>query len=81
MLTLSEPINDLETIIENIRCYLGLNPNAADTLDGVMKWWLSNGLRNVSKESVQEGLEFLLKQGVIKRSKSIDGKEIYSSSL
>lgn len=41
--------------------YLQSNPDAADSLEGVMNWWLPKlGYEQVSAESVRQALERLI---------------------
>ena len=80
---LSEPL-----IAEKIKRYLCKHPNAADTLDGVVQWWLqypqegcSDGLMardyHLFKAQVQIVLDQLCKQGTLLCQTLPQGEFIY----
>lgn len=48
---------DVETIAREIMAYLHLNPSAADTLEGIARWWLQSGEPNLA--TVQRALDDL----------------------
>ena len=45
--------------------YLIEHPDAKDTMEGILRWWLSKGSGEWKIEDVQEALEFLLSRGWI----------------
>jgi hypothetical protein len=55
------------------------NPEAADSLDGVHRWWLQPGLRDEAPERVEEALRLLVTEGVLRQVLQEDGRVIYSS--
>lgn len=58
--------------------YLQNNPNAADSLEGVMNWWLPKlGYEQVSAESVRQALERLIAESVVKKVTLMDGTILY----
>ena len=61
-----------------ILSYLEANPNAGDTLDGVVMWWLGPNRSRVSRSEVSEALESLVEQGRIQKSAPAGGETIYS---
>lgn len=70
--------NKTSSLIEAITRYLEIHPNAADTLEGVARWWLPAAYKLKSINKVQAALDVLIEQGVIKRTKTADGKVIFS---
>lgn len=59
-----------------IKRYLETRPNAAETVDGVAKWWLTRQRFDDSRAVVQAALEYLVEQGDVKK-RVTGGKEIY----
>ena len=57
--------------------YLQRNPDAGDTLEGIVKWWM--GFENIesSVEDVADVLESLLQKGIIRMHKLKDGTTFY----
>lgn len=58
--------------------YLQVHPKAADTLEGVMEWWLKMSPYDASKQDVDKALGQLKDKGVIQSRILADGQEIYS---
>lgn len=58
--------------------YLARNPQAADGVEGIMRWWLREQRRGVNREKVRAALAMLEASGVVHRSVLRDGYEIYS---
>ena len=71
---------DLQKIADQIECYLKCRPNAADTLEGIVQWWLPHQSYEQGKAQVQKTLEDLVAQGVVKKDRLSDGTAIYSSA-
>ncbi|MCW5665826.1 MAG: hypothetical protein KIT35_18505 [Piscinibacter sp.] len=62
------PAPDVDAIASAIRGYLAEHPNAADTVEGIRRWWLLGTLGEVPPELVEQALEQLLAQGRVRRS-------------
>lgn len=45
--------------------YLRAHPSAADTVDGIILYWLSRQRYETAKDTIERALEDLVKQGVI----------------
>ena len=60
-----------------IKRYLESRPNAAETVDGVARWWLTRQRFDDSKSLVHAALEYLVEQGDVRKRKT-GGKEVYS---
>jgi predicted transcriptional regulator len=50
-----------------IEKYLQSRPDAMDSLDGIMNWWVTQQKLRESEESVNRALQLLLEKGVITR--------------
>jgi len=53
---------------EEILRYLRTHPEAADTLDGVIEWWLPRQHRKVARERVQQALDHLIARGLVTKT-------------
>ncbi|WLQ17090.1 hypothetical protein O5O45_14310 [Hahella aquimaris] len=71
--------DDILKVCRKIVEYLKSHPSAADSLQGVMRWWLAEEADAYSWDSVQRALEGLARQGVIGRRTLSDGGVIYYS--
>lgn len=57
--------------------YLRKNPDAGDTLEGIACWWLGLQQIEISVNEVEDALNSLLKEGVIRTHRTRDGIAIY----
>ncbi len=67
----------LSDIAWAIRRYLDAHPNAADSMDGIMRWWLTRQRYADTASNVQEALDQLEAHGLISRTHLSDGKVVY----
>lgn len=72
--------SDVQQIADYIECYLNEHPNAADTIEGITKWWFSTYKIEVSSLIVQQALGYLLSRSVVKCNVNFSGNKIYSSN-
>ena len=70
--------DEVASIARDVQDYLEAHPHAADTLDGVVKWWLARQRYDHAKEQVLKALELLEREGVITIASTADQKIIYS---
>lgn len=68
---------DIEHISEEIQRYLLNHPNAADTLEGIMGWWLPKQRYQETLEQVQQALNYLVARGRIERKVNPYGSGTY----
>ena len=59
-------------IVDTLLEYIERNPHAADTLDGISRWWLADGESN-SREDLSSALDRLVAQGRFDTYVSPDG--------
>lgn len=77
-----ESASEIDRLHNAILHYLQSNPNAADSLGGVMNWWLPElGYEQVSAESVLQALERLVAVGVVEKIPLVDGTVLYRSII
>jgi len=50
---------------KEILSYLRRHPDAADTLDGVVQWWLPRQRYVEARELIEDALESMVKDGVV----------------
>ena len=67
----------LTETVDAILRYLDSHPDAADTEEGIAKWWLPNAL-SVDICTVQLALSRLERQGLIHRRINTDQHELFS---
>jgi hypothetical protein len=68
---------DIAAAAAAIRRYLCDYPMAADTLEGIARWWLSGNSANVLLTDVERAMEQLVTQGEVVRQTLRDGTVIY----
>jgi hypothetical protein len=61
-----------------LRQYLERNPDAADSLDGIRRWWLPQSLQSVGNERLQVALDGLVASGEMQVRCLPDGAEFYA---
>ncbi len=57
------PSGSLMAAAREILSYLVEHPEAKDTVEGIMKWWLSKADTEREKGEVQEAIDFLISKG------------------
>jgi len=68
---------DVERIAQEIERYLQSNPNAADSVEGIAKWWLPRQRYVEATGFVQMALDLLVARGRIGKIYTCDGSYIY----
>lgn len=73
-------MNDDRTgaVAAEILAYLESHPGAADTADGVHRWWLVDG-GGYALAEVERALDRLARQGQLDRRRLPDGRLLYAS--
>ena len=70
------PDPEVERIALEIERYVSLHPTAADTLEGIARWWVVRGQPELN--SVEAALEWLVQRGLLQRRALPDGNSLYS---
>jgi hypothetical protein len=68
----------VEAIVSAILIHLESHPRAADSAEGVARWWLRPTQVGVTVEQVERALNCLVARGTMRRSQLIDGTFLYS---
>jgi hypothetical protein len=63
---------------ELVLAYLHRHPAAADTLEGIVRWWLPLQRREDEREHVAAALQALVRSGALRRDVLPDGRELYA---
>jgi hypothetical protein len=67
----------LEKVIRGILHYCVRYPDAKDTPEGILKWWLAEGRGEWGKEDIQKALDMLTSKGWLLKRKTRQSEEIY----
>lgn len=69
---------DIDELATEIAEYLARHPEAADSLDGIVHWWVGRQRFDCSATRVREALERLVARGLVRRWESGDGTCYYA---
>jgi len=67
----------VKTVADEIARYLYAHPDAADTLDGIRRWWLPRVRLEETAAQIEEALDELVRRGVVVRQVLADGTVLY----
>jgi hypothetical protein len=70
----------LSEIQAEVLGYLEEHPRAADTIEGINKWWLLQRLARYSVTRIQQALDELEIAQVVERRVLCDGREVYAKA-
>lgn len=76
---MAENVSEIEEIAHKIRRYLSDHPNAADSLEGIVHWWLARQQVELSAEKVKMALDYLVCNDLIARTTMVGGKVVYAN--
>jgi len=68
---------ETEAVAVVIQRYLASHPKAADTVEGVARWWIPRQRMEETLARTQAALERLVARGAVERSRIDDGRVIY----
>jgi hypothetical protein len=63
---------------DEILGYLRAHPQAADTVDGIVEWWLPRQRYDEAVHRVQQVLDELVARGLVERITLVDGTVLYA---
>jgi hypothetical protein len=66
-----------QDIFYYILAYLSENPDAGDTFDGIMEWWLLDQRIKFEMQNVSEAVARLVSEGWIVKHEESDSRVIY----
>ena len=68
---------DVEAIANEITHYLSSNPDASDTLDGIVTWWIQRQRHLEAPSLVEAALRHLVEQGRVEQQQTSSGAVVY----
>jgi hypothetical protein len=71
---------DVLKIADEIAAYLDTHQDAADTLEGVIKWWMLRQRIEEASDKVQSAIEYLCEKGIVKEVVMAGGESIYTAN-
>jgi hypothetical protein len=74
----SEP--SLASPAPEILDYLARHPDAQDTIDGILHWWVLDAGRRKGASKIAETIAQLVEQGFLEQKPSADGQVFYRVS-
>ena len=72
--------SEVQQIANQVECYLKNHPKAADTIEGITKWWLPGLGIDASSVIVQQALNYLGSKSIVKCTTNLSGNKVYSSN-
>ncbi len=74
-----KPVPERDRLQDAVLQYWRNNPNAADSLQGIINWWLPKQgyYEKVGMESAYQALEQLVAAGVVEKVLLVDGTVLY----
>ena len=70
-------IDNTVVLHDEILIYIQNNPNAADSLEGIMNYWLPQAYKKIDTARIEQALEQLIDEGVIRKTTLADGEVLY----
>ena len=67
----------LEALVEAIEAYLACHPEAADSEEGIARWWVRSGGLEPTVEDIRKALQRLITFGVLRAARTPDGRQVY----
>lgn len=68
---------DVQQVAEDVLRYLKRHPDAADTVEGIARWWLGGRGYENDLTVVQQAMKALVRRALVERQLLPDGTEIY----
>ena len=69
--------DDVVQVVAEILRYLDAHPHAADTVEGITRWWLTPELGALPIETLEHALAVLIGRGRVERAPLGDGRFVY----
>lgn len=70
----------VDAIAQAILHHLQAHPLAADSVEGVARWWLGPAFANASVEQVEQALDLLVSRDALRRLGLLDGSILYAQA-
>lgn len=76
-----EPEELTAILEEQILRYLQAHPRAADSREGIERFWLQGAGASMDPDAVQQALDGLVERGLLRRNEVAGGKLVYGAIL
>jgi DNA-binding MarR family transcriptional regulator len=73
----SDPAREQREAYYHILAYLADNPDAGDTFEGIVEWWLLHQRIKYETRTVSEAVAKLIDEGLIQEEKGSDSRVVY----
>ena len=73
----SDPTRKEREACYHILAYLADNPDAGDTFEGIVEWWLLHQRIKFETRTVSEAVAKLVAEGLIVEEKGLDSRVVY----
>jgi hypothetical protein len=70
--------SDVDELAADVERYLVSHPGAADTVEGIARWWLVRARAEALRPNLESALEQLIARGLLVRRKLPDGNVVYA---
>ena len=71
----------LAQLSDEILNYLRAHPQAADTVAGIVEWWLPRQRHDEAVDRVQHALDTLVARGLVEQMTLVDGTVLYADRV
>ncbi|OUL98526.1 hypothetical protein [Variovorax sp. JS1663] len=69
----------IDSIERRVLDYLASHPHAADSAEGIRRWWLGSQGATATPEEIEQALARLVDGGLMRRVSLADGTRLYAS--
>jgi len=69
---------DRQEVKAAVLAYLHRHPNAADTLDGIISWWLPQQRYEIERQHIKRTLGDMVESGQLRCDRLPDGAVLYA---
>ena len=77
IVTHEEDDPDIQSLAQEIARYLQGREQIADTLDGIVQWWILRQRLHEERRKVERAMAYLYQQGMISTRRLPDGRTLY----
>jgi len=73
------PETDCSVIVAAIERHLRAHPHAADTADGIRRFWLRGPMAQVPLAEIERALDEMVRAGRMARNENLGGQAVYTA--
>jgi Fe2+ or Zn2+ uptake regulation protein len=75
-----EDNDQVRAIAKEVETYLAQHPEAVDSAEGIVRWWLSRLRLEEAVANVARALDLLVEEGIVVRRQMPDGRYVYGKA-